>query len=62
MDAEGRPITLSATGFHSVVGQIRDNIAGSEALRDATSVAAGDRVEIELARGGLGAVVEDVRP
>ena len=36
--------------------------AGSEALRDATSVAAGDRVEIELARGGLGAVVEDVRP
>jgi len=36
--------------------------AGSAALRDATSVAAGDRVEIELARGGLGAVVEDVRP
>jgi len=36
--------------------------AGSAALRDATSVAAGDRVEIELARGVLGAVVEDVRP
>jgi len=36
--------------------------AGSGALRDATAVAAGDRVEIELARGGLGAVVEDVRP
>ncbi len=36
--------------------------AGSEALRDAASVAAGDRLEIELASGGLGAVVEEVRP
>ena len=36
--------------------------AGSEALRDAASVAPGDRLEIELASGGLGAVVEDVRP
>jgi exodeoxyribonuclease VII large subunit len=36
--------------------------AGSEALRDAASVASGDRLEIELARGGLGAVVEEVRP
>jgi exodeoxyribonuclease VII large subunit len=35
--------------------------AGSEALRDAASVAAGDRVEIELASGGFDAVVEDVR-
>jgi exodeoxyribonuclease VII large subunit len=36
--------------------------AGSDVLRDAASVAAGDRVEIELASGGLGAVVEEVRP
>ena len=34
VDAEGRPITLSATGFHSALGQIRDRIAGSEALRE----------------------------
>ena len=36
--------------------------AGSDALRDAASVAAGDRLEIELASGSLGAVVEEVRP
>jgi hypothetical protein len=34
VDAEGRPITLSATGFHSALGRIRDTIAGSEALRE----------------------------
>ena len=34
MDAEGRPITLSATGFHSALGQIRDKLAGSETLRE----------------------------
>jgi hypothetical protein len=34
VDAEGRPISLSATGFHSALGQIRDKIAGSEALRE----------------------------
>lgn len=31
-------------------------------LRDAAVVAQGDRVEVELARGGLGARVEEVRP
>jgi exodeoxyribonuclease VII large subunit len=35
--------------------------AGSEVVRDAASVATGDRVEIELASGGLDAVVEEVR-
>ena len=34
VDAEGSPISLSATGFHAVVGQIRDKLAGSEALRE----------------------------
>jgi exodeoxyribonuclease VII large subunit len=36
--------------------------AGGEALREAAAVSSGDRVEIELASGGLGARVEDVRP
>ena len=36
--------------------------SGSEALRDASSVAVHDRIEIELASGGLDAVVEEVRP
>ncbi|HEU0245953.1 MAG TPA: exodeoxyribonuclease VII large subunit [Gaiellaceae bacterium] len=36
--------------------------AGAEALRDASSVTPGDRLEIELASGSLGATVEDVRP
>jgi exodeoxyribonuclease VII large subunit len=35
--------------------------AGGEALRDSASVAPGERVEIELATGGLGARVEEVR-
>jgi exodeoxyribonuclease VII large subunit len=35
--------------------------AGGEALREAAAVTAGERVEIELASGGLGAVVEEVR-
>ncbi len=35
--------------------------AGGEALRDAAAVTAGDRVEVELASGSLGARVEDVR-
>jgi hypothetical protein len=34
VDVEGHPITLSATVFHSALGQIRDKIAGSEALRE----------------------------
>jgi hypothetical protein len=34
VDAEGRPISLSATGFHSAVGQIRDLLAESDALRE----------------------------
>jgi len=36
--------------------------AGGEAVREAASVSAGDRLEIELAAGSLGARVEDVRP
>jgi exodeoxyribonuclease VII large subunit len=36
--------------------------AGAVALRDASAVSLGDRLEIELASGALGATVEDVRP
>jgi exodeoxyribonuclease VII large subunit len=36
--------------------------AGAEALREAVSVAAGDRLEIQLASGGLEATVDEVRP
>ncbi|HEX6725131.1 MAG TPA: exodeoxyribonuclease VII large subunit, partial [Gaiella sp.] len=36
--------------------------AGDAVVRDAGTVAAGGLVEIELARGGLGARVEEVRP
>jgi exodeoxyribonuclease VII large subunit len=36
--------------------------AGTVALRDSATVAVGDRVEIELATGGLEALVEEVRP
>jgi exodeoxyribonuclease VII large subunit len=36
--------------------------AGGTVLRDADAVAAGELVEVELARGGLGARVEEVRP
>ncbi|MBA3400514.1 MAG: exodeoxyribonuclease VII large subunit, partial [Actinobacteria bacterium] len=36
--------------------------AGGEAVRAAESVGTGDRLEIELAAGALGARVEDVRP
>jgi len=36
--------------------------AGDAVLRDASEVAAGARVEVELAHGALGARVEDVRP
>jgi len=36
--------------------------AGDAVLRDASEVAAGVRVEVELARGALGARVEEVRP
>ena len=34
VDADGRPITLSATGFYSALGQIRDKLATSEMVRD----------------------------
>jgi hypothetical protein len=34
VDAEGRPISLSTTGFHSALGQIRDKLAGSEVVRE----------------------------
>jgi hypothetical protein len=33
VDAEGRPVSLAATGFHSAFGQIRDMLAGSGELR-----------------------------
>jgi exodeoxyribonuclease VII large subunit len=36
--------------------------AGGEALRDSAAVTPGDHVDIELATGGLGARVEEVRP
>jgi exodeoxyribonuclease VII large subunit len=36
--------------------------AGGEALREASATAPGDHVEIQLATGGLGARVEEVRP
>jgi exodeoxyribonuclease VII large subunit len=36
--------------------------AGAQALRSTASVAPGDRLDIELASGSLGAKVEDVRP
>jgi hypothetical protein len=29
VNAEGHPISLSATGFHSALGQIRDKLAAS---------------------------------
>jgi exodeoxyribonuclease VII large subunit len=35
--------------------------AGGDLIRDATAVAAGERIDVELASGGLGAVVEEVR-
>jgi hypothetical protein len=34
VDAEGRPISLSATGFHSALGRIRDMLASPGALRE----------------------------
>ena len=36
--------------------------SGGEALRDAAGVSPGDRLEVELASGSLGATVEDVHP
>jgi exodeoxyribonuclease VII large subunit len=36
--------------------------SGGEALRDASGVSPGERLEVELASGSLGATVEDVRP
>jgi exodeoxyribonuclease VII large subunit len=36
--------------------------SGGEALREAAGVSPGDRVDVELASGSLGATVEDVRP
>jgi exodeoxyribonuclease VII large subunit len=36
--------------------------SGGEALRDATGVSPGDRLDVELASGSLGATVEDVHP
>jgi hypothetical protein len=36
--------------------------AGGEALRDSAAVTPGDHVDIELATGGLGARIEEVRP
>jgi exodeoxyribonuclease VII large subunit len=36
--------------------------SGGEALRDAAGVSPGDRVDVELASGSLGATVEEVSP
>jgi exodeoxyribonuclease VII large subunit len=36
--------------------------AGGEALREAASVTTGDRIDVELSSGGVGARVEEVRP
>jgi exodeoxyribonuclease VII large subunit len=36
--------------------------SGGEALRDAGTVSSGDRIDVELAYGSLGARVEDVKP
>jgi hypothetical protein len=33
VDADGRPIALSTTGFHSALGQIRDKLAAPGELR-----------------------------
>ena len=38
VDAEGRPISLSATGFYSAVGRIRDVLASSDIVRRAAEV------------------------
>jgi hypothetical protein len=38
VDAEGRPIRLSTTGFHSALGQIRDKLAASGELRQIAEV------------------------
>jgi exodeoxyribonuclease VII large subunit len=35
---------------------------GGTVLRDAAAVAAGERIDVELAAGSLGARVEEVRP
>jgi exodeoxyribonuclease VII large subunit len=49
------PLATLARGYAIVRTQ-------GEALREAAAVAAGDRLDIELASGGLGARVEEVRP
>jgi len=36
--------------------------SGGSALKDAATVASGNRLEIELATGGLAATVDEVRP
>jgi hypothetical protein len=38
VDAEGRPISLSATGFYSAVGRIRDMLASSDGVRRAAAL------------------------
>ena len=38
VDAEGRAISLSATGFHSAVGRIRDMLASSDGVRRAAEL------------------------
>jgi hypothetical protein len=34
VDAEGRPVSLSPTGIHSALGQIRDKLFRSDAIRE----------------------------
>ena len=41
---------------------VRDRARGRLVLRDTEQLAQGDRVDVELAEGGFGARVEDVRP
>jgi hypothetical protein len=38
VDGEGRPISLSATGFYSAVGRIRDMVAASDGVRRAAEL------------------------
>jgi hypothetical protein len=45
VDADGRPISLSATALHSALGQIRDRIAASDELRQIAELLLGGLVD-----------------
>jgi exodeoxyribonuclease VII large subunit len=54
---------LQALSPHATLGRGYAIVrAGSAALRDASAVEPGDALDVELAEGGLGARVEEVRP